>query len=153
MLDFLEDERVLGEWRRYGGLEALFSYGVSVCDAMAGTGFDRTRLDFEKRLPESHLKFLMDTKLSWQVGDYFFCHAGVRPDVPLEQQRPEDLLWIREPFLSSSRSFGKIVVHGHTPSEGVESLHNRINVDTGAYATGALTCVVLDGATRRFLST
>ena len=87
------------------------------------------------------------------MGRYFICHAGVRPGIPLERQTEEDLLWIRDQFLQSRADFGKIVVHGHTPAERPELLPNRINVDTGAYMTGCLTCAVLDGELVRFLST
>jgi serine/threonine protein phosphatase 1 len=87
------------------------------------------------------------------VGKYFLCHAGVRPGVPLERQAEQDLLWIRDEFLSSRADFGKIVVHGHTPTESPEVLPNRINVDTGAFMTGRLTCAVLGEERLRFLST
>jgi serine/threonine protein phosphatase 1 len=87
------------------------------------------------------------------VGNYFICHAGVRPGVPLDRQQPEDLLWIRESFLTSNKNFGKIVVHGHTPVEQAEVLPNRINIDTGAYATGRLTCLVAEPKAQRFLTT
>jgi serine/threonine protein phosphatase 1 len=80
-------------------------------------------------------------------------HAGVRPGVPLDAQDADDLVWIRGPFLSSNADFGKVVVHGHTPAEAPEVRPNRINVDTGAFFTGRLTCLVLEGAERRFLQT
>ena len=79
------------------------------------------------------------------VGSYFFVHSGVRPGVPLDQKREEDMLWIRDNFLRSRDDFGKVVVHGHTPVQEPEVLFNRINIDTGAYATGRLTCVRLLG--------
>jgi len=84
---------------------------------------------------------------------YFLCHAGVRPGVPLERQSIEDLVWIREEFLKSRTDFGKLVVHGHTPTERPEVLRNRINIDTGAFATGRLTCLVLENSQPRFLTT
>ena len=84
-------------------------------------------------------------------GDYFFTHAGVRPGVPLEDQDPMDLLWIREDFLYSEEDFGKVVVHGHTPTHSPEEYHNRIAIDTGAFMTSRLTAVALEGARRRFL--
>ena len=99
---------------------------------------------------------------TWRAGDaaffcrpgpYFLCHAGIRPGVSLERQSPADLLWIRDEFLNSTMDFGKIVVHGHTPTEQPEVLPNRINIDTGAYASGHLTCLILDGDKRRFLTT
>ena len=102
-------------------------------------------------MPAEHLKFLQSLKTSYSHGKYFLCHAGVRPGVPLDRQSDEDLLWIRDEFLSSKMNFGKIVVHGHTPVEAPEVLPNRINIDTGAFATGQLTCVVLDESGHRFL--
>jgi serine/threonine protein phosphatase 1 len=87
------------------------------------------------------------------IGDYFFCHAGVRPGIPLEQQKQQDMLWIRDQFLDAAEDFGKIIVHGHSPVEQPVFRKNRINIDTGAYATGRLTCLVLEGRSRRILST
>jgi serine/threonine protein phosphatase 1 len=78
-------------------------------------------------------------------------HAGIHPSRPLSEQDPHDLVWIREPFLYSDMDYGFIVVHGHTPKEEPEVLPNRINIDTGAVFTGRLTCLVLEGATHRFL--
>ena len=97
------------------------------------------------------MNFLQSLKTSLSHGKYFLCHAGVRPGVPLDRQSEDDLLWIRDEFLSSKMDFGKIVVHGHTPTEEPEVLPNRINIDTGAFATGRLTCVALDGKGHRFL--
>ncbi len=150
---FLSDPTIAAGWRRLGGLETLYSYGVSVASLMLGKGFDQASRAFRQAVPEEHLRFLTSLELSISVGEYFLCHAGVRPGVPLEHQRAEDLLWIRDEFLSSKSSFGKVVVHGHTPIESPEVLPNRINIDTGAYMTGRLTCLVLERASRRFLST
>jgi len=150
-LQFLQDESVLGEWRRFGGLETLHSYGVNIAQPMRGLGFDKAREDFADRLPGAHRDFLQRTELTATYGDYFFCHAGVRPGAPFARQTAEDLLWIREPFLSYQGVFEKVVVHGHTPVAAPESLPNRINVDTGAFATSMLTTVVLEGGARRFL--
>jgi serine/threonine protein phosphatase 1 len=104
-------------------------------------------------MPAEHTGFLQSLKTSHSHGKYFLCHAGVRPGVPLEQQSNEDLLWIRDEFLKSTMNFGKIVVHGHTPVETPDVLPNRINIDTGAFATGQLTCVALDESGHRFLQT
>ena len=87
------------------------------------------------------------------IGDYFFCHAGVRPGTPLGQQQQQDLLWIREKFLKATGDFGKIIVHGHSPVVQPDFRKNRINIDTGAYANGRLTCLVLEGSSRRIRST
>jgi serine/threonine protein phosphatase 1 len=89
--------------------------------------------------------------LSFVCGDYFFVHAGVRPGVRLADQKEEDLLWIRDDFLNSSQDFGKVVVHGHTPIEKPDVRRNRINIDTGAFATGNLTCLVVEGEEISFL--
>ena len=91
-------------------------------------------------------------RLSLVRGGYFFCHAGVRPGVPLDRQREEDMLWIRGVFLHSDADFGKIVVHGHTPALAPEVRANRIGIDTGAYASGKLTCVALGDGEPRFLA-
>ena len=76
----------------------------------------------------------------------FFAHAGVKPRIPLARQAEKDLLWIREEFLNSNEDFGKTIIHGHTPSLEIEVRRNRINIDTGAYATGRLTCLVIEDA-------
>ncbi|MCW2283827.1 serine/threonine protein phosphatase 1 [Rhodoblastus acidophilus] len=153
MLQFLSDESVLDSWRKFGGLETLHSYGVNVADVMRGAGYDRAQVDLLRVLPTRHREFLEKTRLSLTVGDYFFCHAGVRPGVPLENQSPHDLLWIREEFIRNEASFGKVVVHGHTPTAAPEVKSNRINVDTGAYASSILTALVLEGDAKRFLAT
>ena len=150
---FLHDPTVASQWRRFGGLETLHSYGVPVAAVMIGKGFEEASNALRQAVPQEHLRFLESLKLSLSVGDYFLCHAGVRPGVPLEDQSAEDLLWIREEFLNSKISFGKIVVHGHTPTIAPEVLPTRINIDTGAFATGRLTCLVIEGASRRFLAT
>ena len=150
---FLRDPTVASQWRRFGGLETLHSYGVAVAAVMIGKGFEEASSALRQSVPKEHFRFLESLKLSLSIGDYFLCHAGVRPGVPLEHQHAEDLLWIREEFLSSKMSFGKVVVHGHTPIASPEVLPTRINIDTGAFVTGQLTCLVLEGESRRFLST
>jgi serine/threonine protein phosphatase 1 len=102
-------------------------------------------------LPKSHREFLSDLKSSFTCGDFFFVHAGVRPGIPLAKQREEDLLWIRQDFLMSEDDFSKIVVHGHTPVLKPEIRPNRINIDTGAYATGRLTCLKLEDSRIEFI--
>ena len=152
LLRFLGEPQFLEFWRGNGGLETLHSYGVDVSTAMRGEGYETAHEAFLTALPDSHRAFLEATELSATVGDYFFCHAGVRPGAPLSNQSEDDLLWIRDSFLSYERSFGKIVVHGHTPVARPEVRTNRINIDTGAFATSILTCLALEGEDRRFLS-
>jgi len=150
---FLRDPSVAGQWRRLGGLETLRSYGVPVRSLMAGRDYQQATEALRAAVPQAHLEFLASLKMSLTVGRYFLCHAGIRPGVPLEAQSADDLLWIREQFLDSRADFGKIVVHGHTPVEQPEVRPNRINIDTGAFMTGRLTCVALESERIRFLST
>ena len=150
LLQFLTDPSIGEAWRNFGGLETLRSYGVS---HSAGKNWSQTRSEFAAAIPRAHVEFFKNLKLHVSVGDYLFVHAGIKPRVPLEDQRETDLLWIREEFLESSVNFGRIVVHGHTPTETPDVRANRIGIDTGAYMTGRLTALVLEGRSRRFLST
>jgi serine/threonine protein phosphatase 1 len=143
--NFLNDPATLAEWRHYGGLQTLVSYGLSPSANMDLAAQTKLATTFSLILPENHRRFLDGLMSSFTCGDYFFVHAGARPGVPLPKQREEDLLWIRDDFLISEEDFGKIIVHGHTPVPEPEIRLNRINVDTGAYATGQLTCLVLEG--------
>jgi serine/threonine protein phosphatase 1 len=144
---------VLDNWRHFGGLETLASYGVDVRDAMRGRNYAAAQAKLREVLPPPHQEFFERTRLSWSLGDYFFCHAGVRPNFPLARQEETDLLWIRDEFNDFRGAFEKMIVHGHTPVSEPEVLTNRINVDTGAYATDVLTCLVLEGRERRFIAT
>lgn len=148
---FSTDPSVLDTWQRVGGLETLMSYGIT--PSINADPLVQTRLAaaFAQAFPENHRTFLGNLKTSFTCGDYFFVHAGVRPGVPLTEQRDEDLLWIRQEFLLSEDHFGKIIVHGHTPVLQPDIRPNRINIDTGAYATGRLTCLVLEADTIRTL--
>jgi serine/threonine protein phosphatase 1 len=151
LLTFLDDAGILDFWRSQGGLATLHSYGVNVGAAMAGREFEEVQAAFTARFPKHHRDFLATLKVSAVIGDYFFCHAGVRPGVALDCQNRDDLLNIREPFLSSEAEHGKLVVHGHTPAVAPEIRPNRIGIDTAAYATGRLTCLVLEKDQQRFL--
>jgi serine/threonine protein phosphatase 1 len=148
---FLLEPATAAHWRRLGGLETMQSYGVPVADVMIGKSYLEAARALATTIPAAHFDFLAGLRTSLTVGRYFICHAGVRPGVPLDRQSEEDLLWIREPFLASRADFGKIVVHGHTPAEQPELLPNRINVDTGAFMTGRLTCAALDADGARFI--
>ena len=97
--------------------------------------------------------FIEKLETSATVGDYFFCHAGVRPGVPLDTQTEQDLVWIRYDFLAHKQPHGKMIVHGHTISTTAEFKPNRINIDTGAYATGCLTALGLEGTKQWLLQT
>lgn len=150
---FLADPAVGTQWRMLGGLETLHSYGVPVSSLAISKNYEEAAARLRVAMPPKHLGFLQSLKSWYSHGEYFCCHAGVRPGVPLDRQRDEDLIWIRDEFLRSKVDFGKIVVHGHTPTPEPEVLPNRINIDTGAFATGKLTCIVLEGGQHRFIST
>ncbi|UDL93210.1 metallophosphoesterase [Lichenihabitans sp. PAMC28606] len=133
-----------------GGDATLRSYGLDPRAMQRMRTSDR-QAALRGSVSPSHRAFLEATRLSFTVGRYFFCHAGARPGVPLDEQSREDLVWIREDFLKSPFDFGKIIVHGHTPVKTPEVRSNAINVDTKAFASGVLTAVVLEGNQRRFL--
>ena len=155
MIRFLDDTAMGPSWMGFGGDATLYSYGVDVFGAPP-EGVDR--LEFIQQalranLPRNHLALLQRLRLSYLVGDYFFCHAGVRPGVSLNAQGAEDLMWIRDDFLHSRKSHGKIIVHGHSIEPRPVIATNRIGIDTGAFATGVLTGLVLAGRERAFLCT
>jgi serine/threonine protein phosphatase 1 len=129
-------------WLNNGGDESLRSWKVPSGARVAA---------WASYIPPRHLIFLRDLAVSHRVGPYFFVHAGVRPGVKLAYQSRHDLLWMREPFLSSPSDFGAVVVHGHTPRAEPEVRPNRIGIDTGAVMGGKLTCLMLEGDTLGFL--
>jgi serine/threonine protein phosphatase 1 len=152
LLQFLADPTVAALWMMNGGAVTCTSYGVDPArppEHAVGDGWLQREL--RERIPEAHLAFFANLRPSHLEGDYLFVHAGIRPGVPLDAQDKADLLWIREPFLSSDEDFGKVVVHGHTPTDAPVVRANRIGVDTGACYGGPLTALVLEGAERRFL--
>jgi serine/threonine protein phosphatase 1 len=140
-------------WCRMGGVATLASYGVDLAKPGRRKALAKARDALLGRIPAAHRAFLGETRLIESVGDYVFVHAGLRPGIPIERQAAADLMWIREEFLRSDADFGKVVVHGHSPRPWPENQPRRINVDTGAFKSGVLTAVALEGAGRRFLST
>jgi len=153
MLGFLEDPLMGGPWLRFGGLATLASYGVA-CPEGSEQDLLRARDDLLDRMPASHLLLLRELALMVTVGDYAFVHAGVRPGTPLAAQSENDLLWLREGFLDVEEPFEKVIVHGHTwLDERPQLMANRLGLDTGAYATGVLSAVRLDGEDMGLLQT
>jgi serine/threonine protein phosphatase 1 len=149
MEDFFQDPTVLRYWQQLGGMQTLASYGVYPRDR-AETEFDLHRR-FLRAFPRVHELFLQCLRYHFACGDFLFVHAGVRPNIPLDQQDPNDLIWIRHEFLDSAENHGRFIVHGHTPVPHPDIRHNRINIDTGAWKTGTLTCIAIEGATILFL--
>lgn len=151
----LTDRIAFDRWMRLGGFETLVSYGVM--PGFLGGGPTRSvpeaQATFHAALGSKHMQFFRNLQASCTFGDFFFVHAGVRPGVALSQQAEEDLLWIRGEFLDMQGEFGKIVIHGHTPTKTVEVRTNRVNIDTGAFATGRLTCLVLEESSLSLIDT
>ncbi len=150
---FLENPAIFDDWRVFGGVETLISYGLRPPLRAAKGDLQQLADDFAAVFPVAHADFFNALSPSFSCGDCFFVHAGVKPGTPLDQQKEEDLLWIRQEFLDHEGDFGKLVIHGHTPVNSVDDRGNRINIDTGAYATGCLTALVIEGSTVRILDT
>jgi serine/threonine protein phosphatase 1 len=146
-LKCLTDRSLFEQWLRLGGLETIISYGISPHLLGRNRKVVELQAALHQALPQAHFRFFRDLLTSFTCGDFFFAHAGVKPHVELSRQDEKDLLWIRDEFLSSTEDYGKIVVHGHTPTQELEVRLNRINIDTGAFATGRLTCLVVQGET------
>lgn len=149
---FLSEPEDYGRiWLDNGGDATLRSYGVTPSRSLFGFDYRRLSRQLAETLPAAHRAFLEGLPLTARFGDYLFVHAGIRPGVPLDQQDPEDLIWIREDFLWDGSDHGFVVVHGHTPVTAPEVQSNRIGIDTGAVYGGTLTCLVLEGTAYRFL--
>jgi serine/threonine protein phosphatase 1 len=155
-LRYLDGELNIGRhWFDHGGLDALAHYGVQVADLSArdDATMESLRLRLADALPARHLAFFRSLKVSHREGGYHFVHAGIRPGVALEAQKDHDQMWIRKRFLESDADHGATVVHGHTITPEPEVRQNRIGIDTGAYTSGVLTCLVLAEGERGFLQT
>jgi hypothetical protein len=150
---FLADSRILDKWRQYGGLETLLSYGLK--PSISPDRREQIRLadELAHALPRKHFDFIESLDLSFGCGDFLFVHAGIRPGIPIREQTEDDLLWIREEFLDHEQPFERFIVHGHTPVSVPDLRPNRINIDTGAFATGRLTCAVIEGSAIAMLRT
>jgi serine/threonine protein phosphatase 1 len=146
-----EAEHVAG-WLRFGGAQCLESYGADP-RAIAAAPDEVALATIRAAIPAAHVDFLRGFVDTCRFGDYLFVHAGIRPGVALDRQRQSDLRWIREPFLVDEADHGFVVVHGHTISPSVDERPNRIGIDTGAYRTGVLTALAIDGGRRWLLNT
>jgi serine/threonine protein phosphatase 1 len=154
LLDFLQEDSVGRSWLNFGGQATLASYGVAVAKIPTKReDFLEIQRQLRNNLPDTHYRFLLGTRLSYTLGSYFFVHAGVNPHYSLAKQSPEDMLWIRDEFTAFKKPFEKIIVHGHTVTDGPELRPNRIGIDTGAYASGVLTCLVLQSDQQRLIQT
>ncbi len=155
LLNFLNSEAIGWSWFKYGGLETLQSYGVAVSADLEEATACSEKLSKELSLifPPEHKNFLQHLEIQWSDSDYMFVHAGVRPGVALVDQSDYDMMWIRDDFLNSSEDFGKIIVHGHTIEPDPVIKVNRIGIDTGAFESDRLSCLVLEDNKRRIVYT
>lgn len=143
---------LIQDWLRFGGAECARSYGIDPVALRRGRPADAVAM-LGERIPEEHKRFLHSFGDTFRIGDYLFVHAGLRPGIPLGEQSQADLRWIRNPFLECGDDHGFVIVHGHTISSEVDVRHNRIGLDTGAYRTGVLTALGLEGKERWYLQT
>lgn len=154
MIRFLAGDLAVGHgWLMNGGPQTMMSYGVLAEDPVGPDDLAALRDALDTAVPTEHRAFLNGLSLYHVEGDYLFVHAGIRPDVPLEEQEEADLIWIREEFLNSKASHDKMVVHGHSIARKPQIRANRIGIDTGAFTTGVLTCLSLNGERREILQT
>lgn len=137
---------------RIGGKQTVLSYGFSE-EEYRNTDYDALTTLLRERVPQSHIDFLNGFEDMIEIGDFAFVHAGVRPGVPLAEQVPGTLRWIRDEFISHRGELEKIIVHGHTITDEVEERRWRIGIDTGAFASGRLTAMGFEGNTRWVLQT
>jgi serine/threonine protein phosphatase 1 len=144
LLDFLQGAECWDQWKDTGGLASLLSYGLVPALLSRDTPQEGIRRALAQRLPQEHARFYGETEPYLEAGPYLFVHAGLRPGIKLQHQAASDLMGIRREFLDYEGDFGCIVVHGHTPVPKVDLRPNRINIDTGAFATNHLTCIKID---------
>lgn len=146
------DARVIRAWLKVGGRETLESFGLTV-KAEEEIVTPPLVASVREALPDELMKFVGSWPLTARSGDYYFCHAGVKPNVSLEKQTKKDLIWIRDEFLGSPVDHGAVVVHGHSITPSIDLKPNRVGIDTGAYFTGVLTAIYVEGQEMDFLST
>jgi serine/threonine protein phosphatase 1 len=146
------DSSLVAKWRVFGGAECLESYGVESRQLARLDEAEALQI-VQGAIPDVHAEFLKSFVDTCRFGDYLFVHAGIRPGIELDQQRQTDLRWIREPFLFDETDHGFVVVHGHTINPEVDERPNRIGIDTGAYRTGVLTALAIEGCERWYVDT
>ena len=145
MLEGLRDPSRFAQWLKQGGLETLQSYGVAPPAGIDDPIDLETCIDrFRAAMPQAHRQFFTGLEHAIDLAGFAFVHAGLRPGIAFEAQRPDDLIWIREPFLSHDRPLDRFVVHGHTPGDRVDLRPHRIDLDTGAFHSGRLSCLMIE---------
>lgn len=147
-----EDKDVLRPFLRHGGKQTLLSFGIDPI-ALRRADIAETQVLMQSAISQEDRDFMAGFEEAIVIGDYLFVHAGILPGAPLAEQKGEHLRWIREPFLSHAQQHEHVVVHGHTITQDAQDRGNRIGIDTGAFESGRLTALVLEGTSRRFLQT
>ncbi len=147
-LDAFKEVDILRHFLKHGGRETIISYGIST-KQFNSWSLEELFEELPDIVPKKDRKFLSELEDMIVVGDYLFVHAGIDPTRPLEKQKRSDLRWIRDRFLRHEGDFGKVVVHGHTIFPDIMDCGNRIGIDTGAFRSGILTALVLEGDQRR----
>lgn len=150
MLDAFKSVNIMRHFLKHGGRETILSYGVSEKQFNNATTAELQQM-MKDLVPKSDREFVKSFEEMITLGDYLFVHAGIDPEVPMDQQRTRDTRWIREPFLNSTKKHTHLVVHGHTIVENIVERPNRIGLDTGAYRFGKLTALVLEGSEQRYI--
>ena len=146
-------------WLGNGGLETFKSYGIDLSKYIDDTKMElyhdkKIRKQLLESIPPSHKDFFNQLQLSYEWDNYFFVHAGINPDLPLDKQEKETMLWTREKsFFNPKMTCSKIIVHGHTPVEKIEKYPFRINLDTGSFYSGKLSCLKIENGKLSFLNT
>ncbi|MCK5872975.1 MAG: serine/threonine protein phosphatase [Methylococcales bacterium] len=153
LLEFLHDPNSATAWFSFGGLSTLISYNIKITGIPSPQQLSSLQIELRENIPNTHIKFFQQLLPYYEKDGYYFVHAGVKPGVQLKKQRLEDMLWIRDKFLNSQRFHGKVIVHGHSITDAPDIHTNRIGIDTGAYDSNILTCLVLENDEKRFLST
>jgi len=155
LLNFLDDPIDNRNWLRYGGIETLISYNIfPKPGAISAKGLVQIRDQLAETLPDNHIEFFNSLISSYQEEDFMFVHAGINPNLPLSENTEDDLLWIRDPFLKHRGLYEKVIVHGHTiTSDAKPEIHpNRVGLDTGSYATGVITAMIIEGRDKSYIS-
>jgi len=156
LLRFRDEASFGAEWARFGGTETLFSYGLRPPigrAAHSSRAWQPVWQQFRETFPASHLEFYQSMKHYITIGDYFFVHAGLRPDVPIENQTVKDMLWIRDEFLNDEAIFPHLIVHGHSTSHQPFLDNRRMGLDTSAFSSGILTAGKFSGTDIEIIST
>ncbi|MBV2143063.1 serine/threonine protein phosphatase [Falsochrobactrum sp. TDYN1] len=149
-LQYLATGEVTGLFAANGGEETARSYGVEI-DFTQAVSAQEGHSNLVQAVPQAHIDFIRSLPRSLAFEDFFFCHAGVNPSLPLDAQDPDELIWIRNIFLGWTGLFEKVIIHGHTPQDAIDIHPNRVNLDTHAWKSGRLSAIIIDGAEKHFL--